>query len=77
MFGAMYLGESMARYMDEHPGIVIDAVLNDRYADLLEAGIDVFLLEFVHYWHKAFFCVVTKNRQACRYMRMTAQRAWL
>lgn len=37
----MHLGESIARYLDDHPGIAVDIALSDRHVDLLEAGMDV------------------------------------
>lgn len=40
-FGALYLGQSVARYMDEFPGVTIDIGLSDRHLDLLQDGIDV------------------------------------
>jgi DNA-binding transcriptional LysR family regulator len=40
-FGAMQMGPSMARYLDEHPHVTVEVLLNDRYVDLLDAGIDV------------------------------------
>ncbi len=40
-FGAMHLGEVLARYLDRHPDVAVEIVLNDRYIDLLGAGIDV------------------------------------
>jgi len=40
-FGAMHLGEVLAKYLQEHPHVNIEASLSDRYVDLLEAGVDV------------------------------------
>jgi DNA-binding transcriptional LysR family regulator len=40
-FGAMHLGQVVARYMDDHPQVKVEVVLGDRYVDLLDAGIDV------------------------------------
>jgi DNA-binding transcriptional LysR family regulator len=40
-FGAMQMGQSMARYLGEHPQVTVEVLLNDRYVDLLDAGIDV------------------------------------
>lgn len=40
-FGATHLGPSVARYLQDHPGINVDMSLSDRHVDLLEAGIDV------------------------------------
>jgi DNA-binding transcriptional LysR family regulator len=40
-FGTMHLGDVIARYMDKHPNVTIDLLLNDRYVDLLSEGVDV------------------------------------
>jgi DNA-binding transcriptional LysR family regulator len=40
-FGAMHLGEVVARYLEAHPHVNIEVSLSDRYVDLLEAGVDV------------------------------------
>jgi DNA-binding transcriptional LysR family regulator len=40
-FGAMHLGDVVARYLDRHPGVTLEIMLNDRYVDLLAEGIDV------------------------------------
>lgn len=40
-FGAMHLGDVVARYLDQHPDVTVEVVLSDRYVDLLDAGIDV------------------------------------
>lgn len=40
-FGAMHLGEVVARYLDDHPQVNVEVVLSDRYVDLLDAGVDV------------------------------------
>ncbi|HEY3539080.1 MAG TPA: LysR family transcriptional regulator [Trinickia sp.] len=40
-FGAMHLGEVVARYLDDHPHVKVEVVLGDRYVDLMEAGVDV------------------------------------
>jgi DNA-binding transcriptional LysR family regulator len=40
-FGAMHLGEVVARYMREHPQVRVEVLLGDRYVDLVEAGVDV------------------------------------
>ncbi|WP_042304099.1 LysR family transcriptional regulator [Paraburkholderia kururiensis] len=40
-FGAMHLGEVVARYLDDHPHVNVEVVLADRYVDLLDAGVDV------------------------------------
>jgi DNA-binding transcriptional LysR family regulator len=40
-FGSMHLGEVIAKYLDAHPQVNIEMSLNDRYVDLLEAGVDV------------------------------------
>ena len=40
-FGAMHLGDVLARYMDECPQVNVEVSLSDRYVDLLEAGVDV------------------------------------
>ncbi|WP_413991158.1 LysR family transcriptional regulator [Labrys okinawensis] len=40
-FGAMHLGGVLARYLDQHPAVAVEVVLNDRYVDLLGEGIDV------------------------------------
>ncbi len=40
-FGAMHLGDVVAGYLDRHPGVALEVVLNDRYVDLLAEGIDV------------------------------------
>ncbi|MGA0604258.1 LysR substrate-binding domain-containing protein [Caulobacter sp. KR2-114] len=40
-FGAMHLGQVVARYMEQHPRVGVEVMLNDRYVDLLAEGIDV------------------------------------
>jgi DNA-binding transcriptional LysR family regulator len=40
-FGAMHLGDVVARYLQDHPQVNVEVSLSDRYVDLLEAGIDV------------------------------------
>jgi DNA-binding transcriptional LysR family regulator len=40
-FGAMHLGDVVARYLDQHPEVSVEITLNDRYVDLLAEGIDV------------------------------------
>lgn len=40
-FGAMHMGEVMAKYLGEHPQVNIEVSLSDRYVDLLESGVDV------------------------------------
>jgi DNA-binding transcriptional LysR family regulator len=40
-FGAMHLGEVVAKYLDEHPHVNIEVSLSDRYVDLLETGVDI------------------------------------
>jgi DNA-binding transcriptional LysR family regulator len=40
-FGAMHLGGVIAGYLDQYPGVSVEVELNDRYIDLLGAGIDV------------------------------------
>jgi len=40
-FGAMHLGPALARFLEGHPHVTAEVVLDDRYADLHTAGIDV------------------------------------
>lgn len=40
-FGAMHLGQVVARYVEDHPQVNVQVTLADRYVDLLDAGIDV------------------------------------
>lgn len=40
-FGALHLGDVVARYLDEHPQVNIEVSLSDRYVDLLETGADL------------------------------------
>lgn len=40
-FGAMHLGGVVAQYLEAHPQVNIEMSLNDRYVDLLEAGVDM------------------------------------
>jgi DNA-binding transcriptional LysR family regulator len=40
-FGAMHLGEVVASYMDKHPQVSVEIMLNDRYVDLLAEGVDL------------------------------------
>ena len=40
-FGAMHLGDVLARYLDQHPEVAVEVMLSDRYVDLLSEGIDV------------------------------------
>lgn len=40
-FGAMHLGEVLARYVEDHPQVSVEVLLGDRYVDLIEAGVDI------------------------------------
>jgi DNA-binding transcriptional LysR family regulator len=40
-FGAMHLGQVIARYVEDHPQVNVEVVLGDRYVDLLDTGMDV------------------------------------
>src|SRR5476649_1850862 len=40
-FGALHLGELVARFMDQYPQVSTEVLLDDRYVDLHTAGIDV------------------------------------
>lgn len=40
-FGAMHLGEVVARYLEDHPHVNVEVQLADRYVDLMDAGVDV------------------------------------
>jgi DNA-binding transcriptional LysR family regulator len=40
-FGAMHLGEVVARYMEDHPHVNVEVLLGDRYVDLIDSGVDV------------------------------------
>jgi DNA-binding transcriptional LysR family regulator len=40
-FGAMHLGDVVARYMEDHPHVNVEVQLGDRYVDLIDAGVDV------------------------------------
>jgi DNA-binding transcriptional LysR family regulator len=40
-FGAMHLGEVVASYLEQHPRVGVEIMLNDRYVDLLAEGVDV------------------------------------
>ncbi len=40
-FGAMHMGEVVASYMDQHPRVSVEIMLNDRYVDLLAEGVDM------------------------------------
>jgi len=40
-FGAVQMGPVVARYLEDHPQVDIEVLLDDRYVDLQEAGIDV------------------------------------
>ena len=40
-FGTMYLGEAVAEFMARYPELRIELVLNDRFIDPLEEGVDV------------------------------------
>jgi len=40
-FGAMHLGEVVARYLDRFPEVTVETLLDDRYVDLLAENIDV------------------------------------
>ncbi len=37
----MHMGDVVASYLDRHPGVTLEIMLNDRYVDLLAEGIDV------------------------------------
>jgi DNA-binding transcriptional LysR family regulator len=40
-FGAMHLGDALARFLEAHPHVTAEVTLDDRYVDLHTAGIDV------------------------------------
>jgi DNA-binding transcriptional LysR family regulator len=40
-FGAMHLGDVVARYLENHPHVNVEVSLDDRYVDLQNDGIDV------------------------------------
>jgi DNA-binding transcriptional LysR family regulator len=40
-FGALHLGDVIARYLEAHPHVDIDVNLSDRYVDLPDAGTDL------------------------------------
>jgi DNA-binding transcriptional LysR family regulator len=40
-FGALHMGDVVARFLADHPQVTADVVLDDHYADLHTAGIDV------------------------------------
>jgi DNA-binding transcriptional LysR family regulator len=40
-FGAMHLGQVIARYVEDHPQVNVQVILSDRYVDLLDAGMDI------------------------------------
>lgn len=40
-FGAMHLGEVIAKYLEACPHVNVEVSLSDRYVDLLETGVDV------------------------------------
>jgi DNA-binding transcriptional LysR family regulator len=40
-FGAMHMGDIVARYLANHPNVNIEVSLDDRYVDLQNNGIDV------------------------------------
>lgn len=40
-FGILYLGEAVAEFMRRHPELRIELVLNDRFIDPLEEGVDI------------------------------------
>ena len=40
-FGALHLSGVVANFLDAHPGVHAEVLLDDRYIDLLAAGIDV------------------------------------
>ncbi|BCG01246.1 LysR family transcriptional regulator [Paraburkholderia sp. PGU19] len=40
-FGAMHLGNVVARYLEDHPHVNVEVQLADRYVDLVDAGVDV------------------------------------
>lgn len=40
-FGAMHLGDVVAGYLEQHPLVGVEIMLNDRYVDLLAEGVDV------------------------------------
>ncbi|MGN6527146.1 MAG: LysR family transcriptional regulator [Burkholderiaceae bacterium] len=40
-FGALHLGPVVARYLEDNPRVNVEVLMDDGYADLLAAGIDV------------------------------------
>ena len=42
-FGTMHLAKLVAEYMDQHPDVHVELVLNDRFVDPIEEGFDITL----------------------------------
>jgi DNA-binding transcriptional LysR family regulator len=40
-FGAMHLGDVVGRYLEAHPKVNVEILLNDHFVDLIEAGVDL------------------------------------
>lgn len=40
-FGSMHLGSVVARFLEDNPLVNVEVLLDDRYTDLLTAGVDV------------------------------------
>lgn len=40
-FGAMHLGDVIARYLEAHPKVSVELLLNDQFVDLLDVGADL------------------------------------
>ncbi|MDR5826116.1 LysR family transcriptional regulator [Caballeronia sp. LZ043] len=71
-FGAMHLGQVVARYVEDHPQVNVEVVLGDRYVDLLDAGIDI----AIRIGRLEDPALVTRRIASCR-MVMCASRAYL
>ena len=39
--GMACMGEALARFLDQHPGVILDVVLNDAQCDLVAEGMDM------------------------------------
>ncbi|WP_250480963.1 LysR family transcriptional regulator [Caballeronia sp. GAOx1] len=71
-FGAMHLGQVVARYVEDHPQVNVEVVLGDRYVDLLDAGIDI----AIRIGRLEDPALVTRRIASCR-MVICASRAYL
>ncbi|CAG9266341.1 DNA-binding transcriptional regulator, LysR family [Paraburkholderia unamae] len=71
-FGALHLGGAVARFLEAHPHVSVEAQLEDRYIDLISARVDV----AIRIGRQQDAGLVTRRLAACR-MVVCASPAYL